>query len=64
MSFKTYEQTRSAVVVSAAMLVKYWRRGDSDLSAMIAELAADVDAHRAATAEMNEEAKSKWREAA
>ncbi len=61
---KNYEQTRSAVVVSASMLVNYWRRGDSDLSAMIAELAADVDEHRAATAEMNEEAKSKWREAA
>ena len=64
MSFKNYEKTRGAVVVSAGMLVKYWRRGDADLSAMIAELAADVDAHRAATAKMHKEAKSKLGEAA
>lgn len=67
MSYDSYEKTRGAVVVSAGMLVKYWLRGDRYLSAMIAELGSDVDAHLDAVAEMNEEANNliaKFREAA
>lgn len=51
-----YDKTRSAVVVCAGMIIDYWRRGDFDpepsLLAMLRELAVEVDAHRAATAEM------------
>lgn len=69
--YDKYEKTGTTVVVCAGMLVDYWRRGDfspdPSLLAMLEELAADVDAHRAATAAMNEEVKrriAQWRSAA
>lgn len=66
-----YEKTRGAVVVCAGMMIDYWRRGDFDpdpsLLAMLKELSVEVDAHRAATADMAEESKlrvAEWRNAA
>lgn len=69
--YEKYEKTSGTVVVCAGMLIDYWRRGDFDpdpsMLAMLHELARDVDAHRAARAEMAEESKrriAEWRNAA